>query len=84
MATDSPVDLTANDSIIVESTDTEPIIEPNPLRRITCSSVANRQRNPALRVSTYSVMLHVFKAVTSDVEELKSVAEAQSSPDWLN
>jgi hypothetical protein len=42
MATDSPVDLTANDSIIVESADTEPIIEPNPLRQITRSSVANR------------------------------------------
>jgi hypothetical protein len=83
-ATDSPVDLTANDSIIVESADAEPIIEPNPLRRITRSSEANRQRNPALRVSAYSVMLHAFKAVTSDMEEPKSVAEAQSSPDWPN
>jgi hypothetical protein len=81
MATDSPVDLTANDSIIVESVDAEPIIEPNPLQRITRSSVANRQRNPALHISAYSVMLHAFKAVTSDVEEPKSVAEAQSSPD---
>jgi hypothetical protein len=29
-------------------------------------------------------MLYVFKAVTSDIEEPKSVAEAQSSPDWPN
>jgi hypothetical protein len=76
MATDSLVDLIANNSIIVKSTDAELIIKPNPLQQITCSSVANRQRNPALYISTYSVILHVFKAVTSDVEEPKSVAEA--------
>jgi hypothetical protein len=80
-ATDSPVNLTVNNSIIVESADTELIIELNPLQQITRSSVVNRQRNPALYISAYSVMLHIFKAVTSDIEEPKSVAEAQSSPD---
>jgi hypothetical protein len=62
--------------MVVDLTEVEPpaveLMTPEPTatnlnRRITCSSAANSQPN-ALRVSAYSVMLHAFRAVTSDVK----------------
>jgi hypothetical protein len=66
-----------------------------PDRRITRSQLLVRQdqedqgdqldtSSGALRVSAYSVMLHAFRAATSDQEEPRTVQDAKDSPEWLN